>query len=410
MIDLDPFAPDVVEDPRPFFAALREHAPVYRLPNGAYTLITRDEDVRTASLDPETFSSNLVAVLMADQIGGDTPEILDLTGAAGPRAVDVLAIADAPAHTRQRKLTNKAFSPARVTALEPRIREVAEQCVQPLIAAGAGDWVRDVAVPLPLIIICELLGLPTDNLTHLKVLSDASVSLLSGVNTPEQFAQHAGHIDELLTFLAEQFDKAAAAPAENVLGDLARAVGDQDTDLSRDEAVSILVQLLTAGNETTTSLIGSAVMLMLRDAQLEEQLRADSSLLNPFIEEVLRLEAPFYGHFRVVRRDTEVAGVPLKVGDRLMLSWGAANRDESAYPNANQVDLSRPRPSGHLGFGVGIHHCIGAALARMETRVALQSLLDASSNLRLAADNDFQHAPSLFVRSLRALRIEATAR
>lgn len=402
--DFDPFDPAVVENPHEFFEALRRDAPVYTLPNGAYTLISRYEDVREAALRPDLFSSNLVAVLMADRPGLDSPQVLDLTG-AGPKAVDVLAIADAPAHTRQRKLTNRAFSPSQVTALQPRITEVARGCVTKLVAAGGGDWVRDVAVPLPLIIICELLGIPTDDLVTLKRWSDASVSLLSGVNTNEQLTANAALIDELMSYLAKRFDEALANPKADVLGGLAQAVEAGGEHISRNEAVSIILQLLTAGNETTTSLIGSAAMLLLRDAELVQRLRADRDLIPAFVEEALRLESPFYGHFRVVKQDTTIAGTPLSPGTRLMLLWGAANRDAETYPEADQVDLDRPRPGDHLGFGFGIHHCIGATLARMETRIALECLLDAADSITLDQDNKFEHHPSLFVRSLASLRI-----
>jgi cytochrome P450 len=367
--EFDPFDPQVVENPRDFFAALRREAPVYRLPNGAYFLISRYEDVRSAAMRPEIFSSNLVAVLMESGAGGGRPEIFELP-TSGARAVDVLAIADAPQRA---------------------------------------DWVEQMAIPLPLTVIAELIGLPLEDTPRLKRWSDASVALLSGVNTKEQLAAHAAEVGALLRYLAERFDEARDVPGDNVLGDLVRATKDRDESLSRDEVVSILVQLLTAGNETTTSLIGSALMLMLRDSELQDRLRANPELVEPFIEEALRLESPFYGHFRVVRRDTEVAGVPLPARSRVMLLWASANRDDREFGNPDQIDLGRRNLRGHLSFGIGIHHCIGAPLARLETRVALETLLARTRTLRLAAENDLAHVPSLFVRSLKALHIEFEA-
>ncbi len=308
--EFDPFDPSVVEDPWDFFAALRRDAPVYRLPNGVYTVISRYVDVRQAALSPETFSSNLVALLMQGQTDRDTPSVFEVPS-GGAQAVDVLAIADAPNHTRQRKLSNKAFSMRRVARIEPHLRSLAEELVGAFHPRGEADWVKEMAVPLPVTIIAELIGLPLADAPQLKRWSDASVALLSGINTPEQVAANAAEIGELIEYLAKQFDAACAAPEDDVLGDLIRASQDPDEALSRDEVVSILLQLLTAGNETTTSLIGSSAMLMLQHPDLEKRLRADTSLIDAFIEEAIRLESPFYGHFRVVRTDTELAGVPL---------------------------------------------------------------------------------------------------
>jgi cytochrome P450 len=403
--EFDPFDPDVVEDPWDFFAALREQAPAYRLPNGAYTVISRYEDVREAALSPETFSSNLVALLMQGQGDGESPSIFEApTG--GAQAVDVLAIADAPHHTRQRKLSNKAFSMRRVAGIEPHLRRLAENLVSAFLSRGEADWVEEMAVPLPVTIIAELIGLPLADTPQLKRWSDASVALLSGINTPEQLSANASEVSELLAYLARQFDSACRSPGDDVLGDLIRASQNPREALSRDEVVSILIQLLTAGNETTTSLIGSALMLMLQHPGLQARLRAETGLIEPFIEEALRLESPFYGHFRVVRRDTEVGGVSLAEGTRVMLLWASANRDEDEFERPEEIDLKRRNLRGHLSFGIGVHHCIGAALARLETRVALETLLAHTCSLGLAPENDFAHVPSLFVRSLKALHIE----
>jgi len=403
--EFDPFDAGVVEDPWDFFAALRREAPVYRLPNDAYTIISRYGDVRQAALSPEIFSSNLVALLLQGETSGDGPRVLEVpTG--GAQAVDVLAIADAPHHTRQRKLSNKAFSMRRVASIEPHLRALAEKLVGSFLPRGSADWVKEMAVPLPVTIIAELIGLPLADAPKLKRWSDASVALLSGINTPEQLSANISEINELIGYLAAQFDAARDTPKDDVLGDLIRASQDLGEALSRDEVVSILMQLLTAGNETTTSLIGGALMLMLKTPGLEARLRADTGLIEPFIEEAIRLEAPFYGHFRVVRTDTEVAGVPLPKGTRLMLSWASANRDEREFGRPEEVDLNRPNLRGHLSFGIGAHHCIGAALARLETRLALETLLARTRSLALAGENDFTHVPSLFVRSLNALHIE----
>lgn len=402
--DFDLFHPDTIENPYPFFAALRREAPLYELPNGAYYLISRFEDVQKAVMDTETYSSNLVAVL-TQNTGAQNAELVQLSG-GDAQASDVLAIADPPRHTRQRKVSNRAFTMRRVAAMESRIRNLAESLIQRFDRNQPVDWVAQFAVPLPMTIIIELLGFPTKDMAQLKTLSDSSVALLSGINSEEQLAYHAGKIGELFQYLSAHFDQALLAPPDNVLGNLVTAFRDEPEHFSRDEVVSILLQLLTAGNETTTSLIGSALMLLLREPGLQDRLRAQPELIPNFIEEALRLESPFHGHFRQTLRDTTVSGQHLPAGSRVMLLWAGANRDEERFADANMIELERERPKQHLAFGYGIHHCIGAALARMEAEVAIQTVLQAGGKLRLNEHNHFRHTPSLFIRSLSELWID----
>jgi cytochrome P450 len=408
LADIDPFDPDVVQEPHEFFAALRREAPLYRMPNGAYSLISRYRDVRDAALNPGIYSSNLVAVMMQ---GVERPELLSFEGGATAN-VDVLATADPPVHARQRKLSNKAFSMRRVATLEPAIRALAESLVGGILPqAGArwssADWVREVAVPLPMTVIAGLIGLPGEDIPRLKRWSDHAIAILSGTNTPAQLGEHIAQVGELAAYFGERVAEAALDPKDDVLGDLVRATEGSEA-LTREEVVAILLQLLTAGNETTTSAIGSALRLLLENPAVEARIRADGALLEPFLEEVLRLESPLHGHFRLVRRDTEVAGMPLAKGSRVMLLWGAANRDGDEFPNPDAIDLARPNARAHLAFGLGIHHCIGAALARLEARVVLETLLARTSALRLG-ERKIAHVPSLLVRSLVSLPVELMA-
>ena len=212
---------------------------------------------------------------------------------------------------------------------------------------------------------------------------------------------------ELANYFVGRVDEAARAPKDDVLGDLVRACEGSEA-LTREEVHSILLQILTAGNESTTSLIGSALLLLLENPDVEQRIRADRRLLEPFIEEALRLESPFHGHFRVVRRDTEVAGQPLPAGSRAMLLWSAANRDGDEFPNPDRVDLARRNAKAHLAFGIGIHHCIGAPLARLETRLVLETLFARTRALR-RADAKTEHVPSMLVRCLSTLSVEIAA-
>jgi len=409
--EFNPFDPEVIETPWDFFAALRRDAPLYELPNKAYYLISRYEDVMQAVMDTEIFSSNLVAVLLSDP-NQSSPQMLNLGGQASTenketvQAVDVLAIADPPNHTRQRRVSNRAFTMRRVAKMEDAIRALSNRLIDAFIAKGHCDWVSEFAVPLPMTIIIELLGLPLEDMPQLKKWSDASVALLSGINTAEELMKHGLEVNNMIHYLAKQYDNAKLNPGDNVIGDLIREAAIDSEALSRNEIISILIQLLTAGNETTTSLIGSAMQLLLKDSDLQNNLRQHPEKIDAFIEEALRLESPFHGHFRVVTRDTNIQGKPLAAGSRVMLLWSSANRDEQQFTRADATNIERERPRSHVAFGYGIHHCIGAALARMEAQIAIQTILQRTQHIQLSPDNDFTHVPSLFVRSLKKLTIE----
>ena len=407
IVDIDPFDPVVVESPWEFFSLLREQSPLYLLPNKAYYLVSRYEDVIQVAMDTETFSSNLVAVLMAGEGNNDGPSVLTLAGGNNreAQATDVLAIADPPKHTRQRRVANRAFSMRRVKAMEDNILTLSHSLIDNFDGDEI-DWIQAFAIPLPMTIIIQLLGFPLEDMSKLKLWSDASVALLSGINTADEMLTHGKKINEMIAYLAQRYDEAYEHPGDNLLGDLIKEAKIDDEEFGRDEIVSMLVQLLSAGNETTTSLIGSAMWLLLKEPQLQAELRRFPQRIEYFIEEVLRLESPFHGHFRVATRDTLLAGAQLKKGDRLMLLWSSAGRDDSAFSKADKIKLDRQKPKSHLAFGYGIHHCIGASLARAEARISIATILQRTSLIELSTDNDFRHIPSLFIRSLEKLKIK----
>lgn len=398
----NPFDPAVIESPYAFFDWLRSNAPVYELPNGAYALVSRYEDVRAATLDPDTFSSNLVAVL---QTGDETdaPNLLSFTSES-PSATDVLAIADPPLHSKQRQLSNTAFTRRRVEAMSSDINALTQQLIDGWIGQGSVDWVQGLAVPLPMTIIVRLLGLPESDCAQLKRWSDASVQLLSGVNSSTDMRVLNQEIADMFTYLGQQLQAARTRDDNTVMSDLLRG---EAFDLN--VLTSMMVQLLTAGNETTSSLISSALRLLLQTPGLQQQLRVQPALIEPFVEEVLRLSSPFHGHFRVTTKECELGGVALAKGQRLMLLWGAANRDDKVFTQAQNIRLDRQRPRAHLAFGYGIHQCIGAALARMEAQSAIRCMLQRTTDIRLSTCNNYAHVPSLFIRSLKRLQIDFDA-
>ncbi len=273
-VELDPFAAETIEDPFPFFAALRREAPVYQLPNGAYWLVSRYEDCRRVALDTETFSSRMVGVMVGEH--GSTPRLLSLSEGVG---TNVLAIADPPDHTRQRKLVNRAFAPRRVAALERDVRALTDELLDAILngASVSTDAMAHFSVLLPMTVICRLLGLPLEDRHELQALSDDAIALVDGINTAEQIARYAHSAGKLGAYLSDQIEGAKSNPREDVVGTLAAAVANPNESLTQDEAASMLIQLITAGQETTGGLIGSAIMLLGQNPSLQAALRSDPS-------------------------------------------------------------------------------------------------------------------------------------
>ena len=395
---IDPFAPEALEDPYALYDLLQREQPVTQLPGTDIWLVSRHADVVEAASKPEVFSSNISAVVYRGD--GPNPVVLQADpDAIG--AVDVLATADPPAHSMQRKLMNRVFVPARINALEPQIRAVVVSALDRALAAGEMEWMDDLSNPLPIKVISTVLGLPESDGTHLKQWGDAGVDLLSGVASPERL----GECWQLMVgFLQYLRDRLAAPAPGSVTAEIAEAVARGD--LSEREGVSLMLQLVIAGSESTASLMGSAVHMLASDSALQDELRAHPERLGVFIEEALRLESPFRGHFRVAREDTVLGGVELPKGARIMLMWGAGNRDEQAFKCPADLDLERDRPKQHLAFGSGIHFCLGAPLARLEAKIAIEELLARASRVELAADEKPKHHPSLFVRRFERLRLQ----
>ncbi len=399
---IDPFAPEALEDPYELYGALRDGAPVHRIPESDLWMISRYADLVEAAAQPGVFSSHISAVIYAGQ--GPTPAVLQADpDAIG--AVDVLATADPPDHTGQRKLMNRTFRHDRIVELEQLAREFIEPAIDRALSDGSVDWMEAAAVPLPITIIAKVLGMPSSDLEDLRRWGDAGVDLLSGVASIERMMECWQEMTAFLAYLRERLDSPQPG---SVTAEIAAAVASGG--FNEREGVSLLLQLVIAGSESTASLIGSATLMLARDQSLQKELRAAPERLPTFIEEALRLESPFRGHFRITTREATIGGVTLPEGARVMLMWGSANRDPSAFPEPDRLDMERDHPKAHVGFGSGIHFCLGAPLARMETRVVLERLLARTSSFSESAPEDeARYVPSLFVRRLAALDLELTS-
>jgi cytochrome P450 len=403
--EFDPFAQETIESPYAFYRSLRAHAPVYHVPKTDYYLVSRYADIKSVAMNPEVYSSNLTSIVMAQTDGSRAS--LDV-GQLGIGPVDVLAVQDPPTHTRQRALTHPRFAMRTVRGREQSVREQAREL---LAAAIENDeetnWMKKFASLLPMAVIIDIIGLPHADRDQLKAWSDLAIALLSGTSTAEQMGSHAMGALSLFQYLQARFEEARRNPKDDLLGLLSEAAGPDEDALTVEESVSILLQMIVAGNESTASLIGSATRLLAENPELQESLRRDPPRIPLFVEEVVRLEAPFQGHFRKTNGAVELAGVPLQEGARLMVLWASGNRDETVFENPDRIDLERSNLRNHLSFGHGIHLCIGAQLARLEARVALEELLSRTSRFEMAGPA--QHLPSVFVRTPSELPIAIRA-
>ncbi|CAM2769620.1 cytochrome P450 [Skermania piniformis] len=389
-----------LDDPYPHYAMLRTQAPVSRVADSSFHLVSSWELVTEAVKRADDFSSNLTATMVWQADGSVTEFPLFELGSP----MHVLATADEPTHRRHRRMVLPALSATRIRALQPFIADA----LATMWAAGRDgdriDWVTAVAQRLPMAVVAELVGFPTCDIDELIRWSFAATALLDGMVEAAQLAEAAQAAGELADYLNTAFSAELADPGATAMGDLARQV--RSGEVQHDTAVFTLIQLVIAGAESTVSLVGSAVWLLGRHPDITAQLRADRDLVAPFIEEVLRLESPFRGHYRHVTTDTQLGGVPLAAGDRLYLLWGAANRDPAVFDEPDEIHLAPARRQPHLAFGQGLHRCVGAALARIEGNAAVGFLLDATTDFEVTVDEpDWQ--PSLLVRRLRSLELTA---
>lgn len=403
MDGLGVFDPAHLDDPYPLYATLRERDPVHRVPGTDFHLVSSWELVTEALARPEDFSSNLTGVMV--QRADGPPVTFDMDG--GGRAVHVLATADEPSHAVHRKLVLAQLT-KRIRTLGPTVRALVDELWDAgLRADDTFEWAREMADALPLALVASLIGLPQSDVPQLLSWSYDSTEMLGGIVTEDRLPTLVASAAALTGYLHTEFTAAKRDPQTDLLGALAHACNEGD--LTDDVAVLVLVQLVGAGGESTAGLIANATRILATNQELQDRLRRDPQLIDPFLDEALRLESPFRGHHRHVVTDTTLGGVRLSAGSHLLLLWGAANRDPARFVDPDTARLDRPNLKGHLAFGKGIHFCVGSALARMEALAALTTLLERTTSFTIA-DGGAEWVPSLLVRRHRSLPLELNRR
>jgi len=345
-------------DPYPAFAELRATDPVHRYEGeaGSFWVLTRHADVLAVSKDPATFCSGR-GVLLTDL---NRP-------ALSPESIITL---DPPAHGKHRKLVSPSLSVRRVAELEDRVRAIVTEVLDRIDPTDAVDAVEAISMPVPLMVIAELLGVPREDLADFRRWSDAMIAVASDHTDASAMADAAG----LFGYIGEVVRARRAEPADDLVSTVVRSSVDGEA-LSDADATMFVLALLVAGNETTRSLISNSLdALAARPAQ-RRLMVDDPAIIPTAVEELLRWEAPVMSFCRTATRDTELSGTPIAEGDQVILCYQSANRDEAAFgPTADQLDVTRD-PNPHTSFGYAEHYCLGAGLARLEGRVVFEELL-----------------------------------
>ncbi|MFA4083821.1 cytochrome P450 [Mycobacteroides salmoniphilum] len=401
MSTVELFDPQVLEDPYPFYRRLRETAPVWPVGDSGFHFVSRWDLVVEATERTGDFSSNLTAALMKSQDAAAGPTVAAMGPVADP--THVLATGDDPVHHAHRKLVLPTLVAKRITALEPVMAATGTRLWERGCAGDGIDWMAAMGDALPMTMVARLIGLPDEDVPQLVQWGYSSTEMLGGLNSEQRQAEVVTDTMYLILYLREHLEKELAAPGEDLLGYLAQACNRGD--ISLDIGVMILVQLVGAGGESTAGLMGNAVRILGENPELQQRIRDDRELLPTFLEEALRLESPFRGHHRHVVADTSLGGIKLPAGSHLTLMWGAANRDPAIFEDPDTLRLDRPSPRSHITFGKGLHFCVGAALARLEARTAINLLLDRTREFAIKPGGA-QWVPSIMVRRHHKLELE----
>ncbi len=396
----NPMSDEHLANPYPTFAQARRKCPVFHNPAVNLWGVARYDDVWTALKDPARFSSSMSSTPGT----GPSPEMQQVMKEGYPE-VSTLVTNDPPSHTRFRALVNKAFTPSKVAGREAHVREVANELVDAFVGDGEVDIVWRFAYPLPMRLIAEFLGVPREDMDMFKKWSDDSVARLSVIPVERQI-ECARSIVEFQHYFAAKIEERRRDPRDDMLTELVNARLDGVAPLTVPELLSVLQQLLVAGNETTTNLIGNMLYLLLTHPDQWQAVKNDRSLAANAVEEALRMEPPVQGLFRTTTTDATLSGVDIPKGAHVQLLYASGNRDEFEFPDPDRFDVRRQNARTHLAFGGGIHFCIGAPLARLEGRVALETLIERLPNLRLHPTREPKRPPHFFLRGFEHLHLQ----
>ncbi len=379
----NPFLPDVKENPYPYYAWLRENHPVYFNEQTGFWTVSRYADVVAVLRNTEAFSS-------AHGIG---PE--------HDTDIPMMITQDPPIHTRLRGLVSKAFTPRMINQNATRVQQIVDELIDKVIDQGSFDLVQDLAYPLPVIVIAEMLGVEPERRDDFKRWSDDVIHGLAGRAHGHDQARMEQSGMEFWMYFGPVIEARRAERRNDLISALVSAQEERDA-LTLSEIVNFCLLLLVAGNETTTNLIGNGGLALMENPDERRKLRERPELVPSAVEEALRYDAPIQGFFRTTTRDVDLHGTTIPAHSKVFVLYASANRDGEQFPDPDRFDIERT-PNNHVAFGLGIHFCLGAPLARLEGRLALESILRRMRNIRLDSDAAVDRVDNPLLRGLKHL-------
>ena len=408
----DPLNPEVRRDPYPHYLDLRRKAPVTRIESTGFWAVATHREVLEVFRNPDAFSSSAMRFIDTngrppvnpmEQLGSMTPEEMAKFIAALPfpplemMAARSVIFSDPPVHDALRAIVNRGFTPRKIAALEPRVRAITRDCLADARRKGELELMRDLAIPVPVTVIAEMLGVDPERRDDFKRWSDAIVTSTTGVGGRRR--ARSPEVMELFKYLAQVIEQRRQSPRDDLISTLLRAEDGQA--LKPVEVVMFTLLLLVAGNETTTNLVGNIGLALTQNPGEQARVHADPALVPLLVEEGLRFDPPAQAMYRETTRAVELGGVSIAKGEIVVPLIGSANRDEGVFPGGDRFEVRRDRPN-HVAFGFGVHFCLGASLARLEARVMLEELLQLGPIARKPG-SDYERLDSFMLRGLRSL-------
>lgn len=389
-LNINLLSPDFIADPYPTYDVLRATAPILYDPDWKLWFVSTYEDINTLLRDRR---------LGRDMDGAPKPDPRTPFGKLHHHS---LMEKEPPDHTRLRSLVNKAFTPAQVEALRPHVMEIAHRLLDIVQPRGEMDLLADFAEPLPVMVIAELLGVPEEGRNKLRPWSRAIVAMYELAPTAEDEKRANQAVDEFSTYLQSLIAERRVAPRQDLISALIEAE-EEGHRLSEDELIATCILMLNAGHEATVNAIANGMVALFRHPDQYEMLKRSPELIKTAVEEVLRYDTPLQLFRRWVREDVTYKGYRFEKGSQLALLYAAGNRDPARFADPHRFDITR-QDNPHLGFGAGIHYCVGAPLARLEMQVAFQVLIERLPKLSLARET-LEYRPNFVIRGLKALPV-----
>ena len=397
----DPFDPAILTCPHQYNQQLREQAPVYHCPKTGIYFISNYELVMEVAKNDKVFSSkfsNLMTTFkdtaQSDEEKRQAQELLAVRRQGFPR-IDTMLTQDLPEQRRYRALCQKPFSVKSVAKLKPYLTDLSHQLIDEFIDDGECNWMESFCIPLPVNMIAKILGVPIQDMDLFKEWSDANVYQFAAGQSHEELLRSSQLVVDFQHYFAKKIEDRQHQPTDDVLSDIVNSTADGQRAMNVAECISVISQILVAGNETTTATFAEGMSLLINHPDQLKKVQQNPELIPNMVEEMLRLTTPSAQMWRIVTQDTNIGGIDIPAESTVMIKWISANRDEAYYPDGDHFDVERHNSKRHLAFGQGIHHCPGAPLARQELEVGWQVILGRMTNFSTETELEFH--PSLLL-------------